>query len=162
MNDLNPSMDGYFAVLFETNPKVQFEDGCTQPVRNFLWYNFQPHFVSEIDSIYFREKLGLNNDESRDMVNLWNTALSTGAVVNTKFDTIIEAGTSRFGVLDTDDRTSFIVVQGNHISFPHQLNIKGSGNRWCYLSGDMVLSDQVLYETFGLAPAEMALFREQW
>ena len=162
IGDLNPSMKGYYALLSETKPEVEFEPGYEQRIENFLWYNIEPILVPEAYGSYFKEKLGLTEQDTAHLVDEWNTTLSTGTTVYTRFVRIITIGNSRFGIIEAEDENVYLVLQGNHTSFPHQVSVKGAGYRWAYLTDIMVLSDQVLFEMFGLTPVEMASFREQW
>lgn len=162
IKELNPIMEGYYAVLSESKPEVEFEPGYEQRIENFLWYNIEPSFVPDGYGSYFKEKLGLTEQDAANLVDEWNTTLSTGTTVYTRFVRIITIENSRFGIIETEDKDVYLVLQGNHTSFPHQVSVKGAGYRWAYLTDVMVLSDQVLYEMLGLTPVEMASFREQW
>jgi len=162
IDELIPSMKGYNVILSESHPDIAFERESWVNVQGYLWYNFEPAIFPELYADYFSEKLNLHQTDALALVEEWNSALSNNAINSTRFIKIIETDWATYGILATDDDDTFMILKDRALLFPDFTGIKGAGYCWGYLTNMTVLSDQVLFEQFGISPEEMAMFREQW
>ncbi|MBC8192628.1 MAG: hypothetical protein H8E18_09620 [FCB group bacterium] len=165
IEQLNPTMLKYGIILSETHTEVKSQQGHDVPVESYLWYNFPldnqpPTFVA-----YYREKLGITNEnDALGEISIWNHEFYNRGINVVSFNKMIPIEDKLFGVLATNSPNRSIVMMNSAMRPKDYWTVEaGSGGyAWQYLDPRSRATDTKLKDYFGLNKYQRDRFQNQW
>ena len=158
LKQLLPRYPHHWVILAQKQPVIEYEASKPhQSVNAYLWYNMAPEKLWDTNKYYFREKLGIIDDEEADtLITKWNRSLSHQPV-EIEFNQVFPIGNSVIGIANDPKHSNRCIIMATYpVRAPYceHVPVGGGGYMWQYLERAPLRDDrathQMLAERFAL------------
>ena len=130
LKSFDPKHSDYIVALSDYSPEVkQWSGKKTCPIKHKLWYYLRNEFEPYTYTVYYKEKLGVQNENE---ARIYIDAFNKNNFLKVSFEKIIKMGLINYGVIRTDnsDEINIMSTDGKNIQGVISYISGYGGYRW--------------------------------
>jgi len=143
LDKLLPKYGDHWALLSETNPKVEYEDKSYIPkTEPNLWYHMSPETVPETYINYLNEKLNIPNVPAQRAIMWWNHTVETNSPTTFSLDHVFKIKNHPYGILINPDEPRKLILLTPRAYLPEsRTHVRNTGYLWAQFTAAQLGED---------------------
>jgi|SaaInlStandDraft_4_1057021.scaffolds.fasta_scaffold37798_2 hypothetical protein len=143
LDKLLPKYGDHWALLSETNPKVEYDDKSYIPkTEPNLWYHMSPDTVPDTYTNYLKEKLNIQYVPAQRAIMWWNHTVKTNSPTTLNLAHVFKVKNLPFGLLKNPDEPRKIILLTPRSYIPEsRTHVRNTGYMWAQITAAQLGED---------------------
>ena len=162
--DFDPQNKDYIVAISDNKPQVaKFSKGKSHSIDHYLWYHLKDEQQHNGYVNYYKEKLGIDNEQDAlAEIKRFNKIQASEVFKTVDFDKIIKVKGISYGIIPQDDCLDIVMSTSGHIPHVEFFDCGGGGYKWANLDKSSSTLHDDIKSAFIITNTEVKMFIKKY